>query len=63
MSTQCTCGFCEFYHFLTGAPFLLLECIPLALAENCGLHPINTLTEIKAKQVPAALRTYLTILI
>jgi len=28
-----------------------LECIPLALAENCGLHPINTLTEIKAKQV------------
>jgi len=28
-----------------------LECIPLALAENCGLNPIKTLTEIKAKQV------------
>jgi T-complex protein 1 subunit epsilon len=28
-----------------------LECIPLALAENCGLQPIQTLTEIKARQV------------
>lgn len=28
-----------------------LESIPLALAENCGLNPINTLTEIKARQV------------
>lgn len=28
-----------------------LESIPLALAENCGLQPINTLTEIKARQV------------
>jgi len=28
-----------------------LESIPLALAENCGLHPINTLTEIKSRQV------------
>jgi len=28
-----------------------LESVPLALAENCGLNPIQTLTEIKAKQV------------
>merc|ERR1711863_57408 len=28
-----------------------LEQIPLALAENCGLAPIQTLTEIKAQQV------------
>ena len=28
-----------------------LEQIPLALAENCGLAPIQTLSEIKAKQV------------
>ena len=28
-----------------------LESIPLALAENSGLDPINTLTEIKAQQV------------
>merc|ERR1712212_29937 len=28
-----------------------LEAVPLALAENCGLNPIKTLTEIKAKQV------------
>ena len=28
-----------------------LESIPLALAENSGLDPIRTLTEIKAKQV------------
>lgn len=28
-----------------------LEMIPLALAENCGLQPIQTLTEIKARQV------------
>jgi T-complex protein 1 subunit epsilon len=28
-----------------------LESIPLALAENSGLDPIGTLTEIKAKQV------------
>merc|ERR1712179_454963 len=28
-----------------------LESVPLALAENCGLDPITTLTEIKAKQV------------
>jgi len=28
-----------------------LENIPLALAENSGLSPINTLTEIKAKQI------------
>jgi len=28
-----------------------LEQIPLALAENCGLAPIQTLTQIKAKQV------------
>merc|ERR1711993_187658 len=27
-----------------------LEQIPLALAENCGLDPINTLTEIKSRQ-------------
>jgi len=28
-----------------------LEQIPLALAENCGLAPIQTLTEIKSRQV------------
>ena len=28
-----------------------LEAVPLALAENSGLDPINTLTEIKASQV------------
>ena len=28
-----------------------LESVPLALAENSGLNPINCLTEIKAKQV------------
>ena len=28
-----------------------LESVPLALAENSGLDPINTLTEIKASQV------------
>merc|ERR1739841_313501 len=28
-----------------------VEQIPLALAENCGLAPIQTLSEIKAKQV------------
>jgi T-complex protein 1 subunit epsilon len=28
-----------------------LESIPLALAENSGLNPIHTLTEIKARQV------------
>jgi len=28
-----------------------LESVPLALAENCGLDPINTLTDIKARQV------------
>jgi len=28
-----------------------LEGIPLALAENCGLHPINTLADIKSRQV------------
>lgn len=28
-----------------------LEAVPLALAENSGLDPINTLTEIKANQV------------
>ena len=28
-----------------------LEQIPLALAENCGLAPIQTLTAIKAQQV------------
>jgi len=28
-----------------------LESIPLALAENCGLSPIQTLTEVKVKQV------------
>jgi chaperonin GroEL (HSP60 family) len=28
-----------------------LESVPLALAENSGLDPIGTLTEIKAKQV------------
>lgn len=28
-----------------------LESVPLALAENSGLDPIKTLTEIKAKQV------------
>ena len=27
-----------------------LECIPLALAENSGLDPIQTLTEVKAAQ-------------
>jgi len=27
-----------------------LESIPLALAENSGLDPIRTLTEVKAKQ-------------
>ena len=27
-----------------------LESVPLALAENSGLDPIRTLTEIKAKQ-------------
>jgi len=28
-----------------------LESIPLALAENSGLHPIETLSELKARQV------------
>merc|ERR1719341_2135075 len=28
-----------------------LEQIPLALAENCGLPPIETLTDIKSRQV------------
>merc|ERR1712142_758891 len=28
-----------------------LESVPLALAENCGLHPINTLADIKSRQV------------
>ena len=28
-----------------------LESIPLALAENSGLNPIHTLTEIKSRQV------------
>jgi len=28
-----------------------LECVPLALAENSGLSPIHTLTEVKARQV------------
>jgi len=28
-----------------------LESVPLALAENCGLAPIETLTDIKARQV------------
>merc|ERR1712200_256948 len=28
-----------------------LESVPLALAENCGLDPINTLTEIRSRQV------------
>ncbi len=27
-----------------------LESIPLALAENCGLNPIQTMTEIKVQQ-------------
>merc|ERR1712107_203310 len=27
-----------------------LESVPLALAENCGLNPIQTLTQIKARQ-------------
>ncbi len=44
--------FASFILILPALLFLFLECIPLALAENCGLHPINTLTEIKAKQVP-----------
>ena len=28
-----------------------LEAIPLALAENSGLSPIHTLTEVKARQI------------
>jgi len=28
-----------------------LESIPLALAENSGLSPIDTLTEVKARQI------------
>jgi T-complex protein 1 subunit epsilon len=28
-----------------------LESVPIALAENCGQDPINTLTDIKAKQI------------
>merc|ERR1711864_24740 len=28
-----------------------LESVPLALAENCGLPPIETLTDIKSRQV------------
>eukprot|EP00096_Caligus_rogercresseyi_P010568 TRINITY_DN38_c0_g2_i1.p1 TRINITY_DN38_c0_g2~~TRINITY_DN38_c0_g2_i1.p1 ORF type:complete len:540 (-),score=190.40 TRINITY_DN38_c0_g2_i1:1192-2811(-) len=28
-----------------------LECIPIALAENCGMDPIVTLTEVKSKQI------------
>ncbi len=28
-----------------------LEAIPIALAENSGLHPIKSLTEIKARQI------------
>lgn len=28
-----------------------LDMVPLALAENSGLHPINTLAEVKAEQV------------
>ena len=36
-----------------------LEMIPLALAENCGLQPIQTLTEIKARQVSSQLNYFL----
>ncbi|KAF4522648.1 hypothetical protein B566_EDAN011047 [Ephemera danica] len=28
-----------------------LECVPMALAENSGLSPIHTLTEVKARQI------------
>ena len=28
-----------------------LECIPLALAENSGLAPIQTVAEVKSRQV------------
>ena len=35
-----------------------LEMIPLALAENCGLQPIQTLTEIKARQVRRKLKNH-----
>ena len=28
-----------------------LEVIPMALAENSGLNPIKTMTEVRAKQV------------
>lgn len=28
-----------------------LEVIPMALAENSGLNPIQTMTEVRAKQV------------
>jgi len=30
---------------------IALESIPLALAENSGLHPIETLSELKSRQV------------
>ena len=28
-----------------------LDAVPLALAENSGLSPIDTLTEVKSKQI------------
>lgn len=28
-----------------------LECIPMALAENSGLSPIDTVTDLKAKHI------------
>lgn len=28
-----------------------LDAVPLALAENSGLSPINTLTEVKSRQI------------
>ncbi len=31
-----------------------LEAIPMALAENSGLHPIETLANVKAEQVLAS---------
>ena len=34
-----------------------LDSIPLALAENSGLPPIETLTEVKSRQVTEGLST------
>jgi T-complex protein 1 subunit epsilon len=35
-----------------------LDAVPLALAENSGLSPIETLAEVKSKQVNDNIHTY-----